>query len=97
MIYLIKDGDLITTEDEGSLEFYLSIGYKQHQANDAEVKLLLKKANAEIRISELKVLLANSDWKVIVNAELVQAGLEPKYPNLHAERQAWRDEINELE
>lgn len=49
------------------------------------------------RIEELKQLLLNSDWKVIVNAELVQAGLPPKYPNLHIERQAWRDEINELE
>jgi hypothetical protein len=49
------------------------------------------------RIEELKSLLTASDWKVIVNAELVQAGLQPKYPNLHAERQAWRDEINELE
>jgi len=49
------------------------------------------------RIIELKKLLSDSDWKVIVNSELVQAGLEPKYPNLHAERQAWRNEINQLE
>jgi hypothetical protein len=49
------------------------------------------------KIEELKALLAASDWKVIVNAELVQAGLKPKYPNLHVERQAWRDEINTLE
>jgi|694.fasta_scaffold90722_2 hypothetical protein len=49
------------------------------------------------RIQELKQLLASTDWKVIVNAELIQVGLNLKYPELHAERQAWRDEINELE
>lgn len=49
------------------------------------------------RIEELKSLLAATDWKVTVNAELLQAGLPLKYPNLHEERQAWRDEINELE
>ena len=50
-----------------------------------------------IRYQYLFRLLEESDWKVIVNAELLQAGLPPKYPNLHAQRQAWRDEINELE
>lgn len=50
-----------------------------------------------IRYQDLFRLLQESDWKVIVNAELVQAGLPPKYPNLHIERQAWRDEINKLE
>ena len=57
----------------------------------------LEKILAAKRIDELKQLLAATDWKVVVNAELIQAGLEPKYPNLHAERQAWRNEINELE
>lgn len=55
------------------------------------------KINSRDRIQELKKFLSDSDWKVIVNSELVQAGLTPKYPNLHAERQAWRDEINQLE
>jgi hypothetical protein len=55
------------------------------------------KINNRNRIDELKGLLASTDWKVIVNSELIQVGLEPKYPNLHAERQAWRDEINQLE
>lgn len=52
---------------------------------------------ARNRIEELKALLAASDWKVVVNSELFQAGLPLKYPNLHAKRQAWRDEINKLE
>ena len=49
------------------------------------------------RYLKLFILLEESDWKVIVNAELIQAGLTPKYPNLHLQRQAWRDEINQLE
>jgi len=49
------------------------------------------------RIKKLKMFLSDSDWKVIVNSELIQVGLPPKYPNLHEERQAWRDEINTLE
>jgi hypothetical protein len=57
----------------------------------------LAKIEARNRIEELKMLLAQSDWKVIVNSELIQEGLEPKYPELHSERQAWRDEINSLE
>lgn len=48
-------------------------------------------------ITEFKRLLLETDWKAIVNAELIQAGLAAKYPNLHTERQAWRDEINKLE
>jgi hypothetical protein len=62
-----------------------------------EEKLLIKSHNSIHRIEELKQLLLESDWKVIVNSELVQAGLQPKYPNLHTERQVWRDEINQLE
>lgn len=49
------------------------------------------------RIQLLKQMLQETDWKVIVNSELIQAGLEPKYKDLHSERQAWRDEINQLE
>jgi hypothetical protein len=49
------------------------------------------------RLANLKFSLSESDWKVIVNSELIQAGLEPKYTDLHSERQTWRDEINQLE
>jgi hypothetical protein len=56
-----------------------------------------EKVEEWLRYQELLRLLQDTDWKVIVNAELVQAGLPPKYPDLHAQRQAWRDEINQLE
>lgn len=97
MIYLIKDGDLITTESRIAADTFISEGYQEVSETNAEVKAIVKKLNGEQRIAELKQLLAATDWKVVVNAELYQAGLPLKYPNLHAERQAWRDEINELE
>jgi hypothetical protein len=56
-----------------------------------------EKINKIHRIKKLKKFLEESDWKVIVNSELIQNGLQPKYLNLHEERQAWRDEINALE
>lgn len=51
------------------------------------------------KIRDLKMLLQESDFKVIVNQELIAAGLDPKYDpsDLHDERQAWRNEINALE
>jgi hypothetical protein len=53
--------------------------------------------NKKERIIELKIMLHETDWKVVVNAERIQSGLQLKYQNLHEERQAWRDEINQLE
>ena len=57
----------------------------------------LEKYEEWSRYLKLFILLEESDWKVIVNAELIQASLPPKYPDLHIQRQAWRDEINQLE
>lgn len=64
---------------------------------DAEYIQEQQVLDKKYRIKKLKKWLTESDWKVVVNAEYYQAGLPPKYPNLHQERQAWRDEINELE
>lgn len=51
------------------------------------------------RIAELKAQLNGTDYKVIKCAESQLAGLDLPYDvaTLHAERQALRDEINELE
>ena len=65
---------------------------KSQEEKDHELK-----ESKESRISELKALLAESDWKAIVNYELFQAGSPIKYIGIHEQRQAWRDEINELE
>lgn len=64
---------------------------------DPEVLLLYAQRDKKERLQGLKYSLIETDWKVIVNAELIQAGLAAKYPNLHKERQPWRDEINQLE
>ena len=96
-IYLIKDGDLVCVDQEITAAVFESEGYIRYAKTSSQVKKLLDAQYAVRRIEELKLLLADSDWKVIVNAEMIQAGLQPKYPQLHAQRQAWRDEINQLE
>lgn len=53
----------------------------------------------QIRITELKTELVAGDYKIIKCVECSLAGEEPPYNivELHAQRQALRDEINELE
>lgn len=55
--------------------------------------------SAEEQISELKAQLGSTDYKVIKCSEAQMAGEELPYDiaALHAERQALRDKINELE
>lgn len=50
------------------------------------------------RISDLRYFLSSSDYKVIKNQELLAAGLQAEYnpADLHSQRQAWRDELNQL-
>lgn len=51
------------------------------------------------RIAELKLQLGGTDYKIIKCSECQLAGVEMPYDvvSLHAERQAIRDEINQLE
>ena len=53
----------------------------------------------EMRIAELKAQLDGTDYKIIKCSEYSLAGVELPYnvAELHTERQALRDEINELE
>lgn len=53
----------------------------------------------QMRIAQLKSELASTDYKIIKCSECSLAGLDLPYDivALHAERQAIRDEINELE
>lgn len=53
----------------------------------------------QAEIDSLKAQLAESDYRVIKNVEATQAGLPMPYDaeELHRERQAIRDEINQLE
>lgn len=76
---------------------FMFIEEGQPTLNETYKANYLAKISSRNRIDELKSFLAGSDWKVVVNSELIQAGLPPKYPDLHVERQVWRDEINTLE
>ena len=51
------------------------------------------------RAKELHILLESTDYKVIKNSECQMLGLPLPYDpaDVHAEKQAWRDELNELE
>jgi hypothetical protein len=55
--------------------------------------------SSKVRIEKLKRMLSDSDYKVIKNQEMIAVGLAPEYnpAELHAQRQAWRDEINQLQ
>lgn len=61
--------------------------------------LLPARDSAVFKIARLTSMLAESDYKIIKCYEYQMAGLELPYDikALHAERQAMRDEINELE
>ena len=67
-----------------------------------EIKAVPEPTEEEIkqqRIAELKGQLNSTDYKIIKCSECSLAGIELPYDivELHAERQALRDEINELE
>ena len=65
------------------------------EPSEEELAAIAKAAEVE----ELKMQLAESDYKVIKIAECVACGLPLPYDAeaLHSERQALRDRINELE
>jgi hypothetical protein len=54
----------------------------------------LAKLDAEKRIAELKTLLAESDFKFSVDYDDQDT---PEWNQLKADRQAWRDEVRQLE
>jgi hypothetical protein len=54
----------------------------------------LAKLNAERRIAQLKTLLAESDFKFSVDYDDQDT---PEWNQLKADRQAWREEVRELE
>lgn len=62
-----------------------------HEPTEEEVTEMQRQS----RIAELKQLLAESDYKAIKYAEGWLTADE--YADTKAQRQAWRDEINELE
>ena len=89
------DGRVIINPTEEMLADAGWTKVEPHQPSDEELAAQARAAEVE----NLKMQLAESDYKVIKIAECVACGLPLPYDAeaLHSERQALRDRINELE
>lgn len=110
MYKAIKDNKIIAISDTDS-EFFCLVKDtvetdETHTADDYEqyngeylLKSEIPAPSAEEQIAELKKQLDSTDYKIIKCSEYQLAGVELPYDiaELHAQRQALRDEINELE
>lgn len=93
-------GGIIPDEyDEDTMELKKEIVEREDGDYEYKYTAVISVAKIEQSISLLKQQLADSDYKVVKNMEALQCNLELPYkPNeLHNERQAIRDKINELE
>ena len=89
------DGRVILNPTEQMLANAGWTKVEPHQLSEEELAAMQRAAEVE----NLKMQLAESDYKVIKIAECVACGLPLPYDaeQLHSERQALRDRINELE
>ena len=89
------DGCVILNPTEEMLSDAGWVKVEPHQPSEEELAAIAKAAEVE----ELKMQLAETDYKVIKIAECVACSLPLPYDAeaLHNERQALRDRINELE
>ena len=89
--YVISEDVKYLHPSERKLE---ELGYRK-----VEEETVPYEPTTEERIWQLKEQLAASDYKVVKIAEYLAAGLPSPYDieQLHAERQALRDQINALE
>lgn len=90
-----KDYELdLVGEDYDIVQAYNNRWYlRGHEPQEPQSEINAK------RVRVLKKQLEDTDYKIVKCSEYQLAGLEPPYDiqELHAERQAIRDEINELE
>lgn len=110
MYKAMKDNKVIAISDTDS-EFKLLVNDSivedtEHTADDYDqyngeylLKSEMPAPSAEEQIAELKKQLDSTDYKIIKCSEYQLAGAELPYDiaELHAQRQALRDAINELE
>lgn len=89
------DGCVILNPTEQMLADAGWVKVEPHQPSEEELAAMQRAAEVE----ELKMQLAETDYKVIKIAECVACSLPLPYDAeaLHSERQAIRDRINELE
>jgi len=95
------DNDLLidpSTIDLSKISYYEVINGKLVY-NASLLDKQLEKENKFFRIIELKKLLSDSDYKIIkcFEASLSNEEMPYNYEELKAQRNAWRNEINELE
>ena len=80
---------------------YKKVLFNTQELDAEEYKISIdeQQANIQMEIKRLKSELQDSDYKVIKCAEAMTIGAELPYnmTELHNERQALRDKINELE
>ena len=86
-------------EDAKPIDNVTKFAYASEDYEKAMIYIPNKEKTPKQRISELKKRLTATDYKVIKCSECQLLGLEMPYDvaELHAERQAIRDEINRLE
>lgn len=110
MYKAIKDNKIIAISDTDN-EFVCLVKDEviedtEHTADDYDqyngeylLKSEIPAPSSEEQIAELKKQLDSTDYKIIKCSEYQLAGVELPYDiaELHAQRQALRDEINELE
>lgn len=84
----IKFDEIVETDKEYAL-------YNGEYLLKEEVEQAEQAKATEARIAELKQLLADTDYKAIKYAEGLIS--DEEYAETKAQRQAWRDEINELQ
>lgn len=107
MKYCVKAGTAIVIDGSENPAEIMAQNAQNAGITDFEIlteeEYLARKANEptppEQEITSLKAQLAETDYKIIKCYEYQLAGLELPYDiqTLHAERQAIRDQINELE
>lgn len=109
IIFFTTNPDSATASSLGEIELDegASVVIGQHAIVDGSLVFLGPKPSdvqryesmsRKSRISDIRHFLASTDYKVIKNQELLAAGLQPEYnpAELHSQRQAWRDELNQL-
>lgn len=101
----ISESEITVEKPKGlSIEYWMK-NFKKYKyidgalIFDAEKQEDSIKKSVEEQISDLKKLLSSTDYKVIKCSECLLLGIELPYDvaELHAQRQALRDKINELE
>jgi hypothetical protein len=91
--------DLIETDNEDFANTLISIGYEEKLETNIKVIGFFKKEENQYKIIELKNKLTSSDYQIIkcYEAFMRQQTLPYNLEELSAQRDAWREEINQLE